>query len=357
MADTNDQEKTEKPTSKKYGKAREEGNVAKSQEVSSVFILIMSLGIFMIAGSWMMGSLSTFMSGIFGNIDTLNLDQESLRTFIATVFETIFLILMPLMLSVLVAGIAGNILQTGFMLNSKAFTPKFSKLNPISGLKKIVSLKSFTEVVKDIFKVLFIGVIAYYLIKNEIDKFPVLMHMSVIDIFTFIGSVAFKICFYVCLALVVLAILDFTYQRWQHEKDLMMTKQEIKEENKQSEGDPKVKGRIRQIQMETARRRMMEEVPDADVVVTNPTHIAIALKYDAENMMAPKVIAKGAEIIAENIKKIAKEHGIPIVEHKSLARTIYKIVELGDFIPANLYRAVAEILAYVYNLKKDKNTA
>lgn len=357
MPETNGQEKTEKPTSKKLEKAKEEGNVAKSQEVSSVFVLVISLGVFMIAGTWMIANLSTFMSGIFGNIDTLNLDQESLQSFIAFVFENIFSILMPLMLSILVAGVSSHIIQSGFMLSSKPLTPKLSKLNPISGLKKIVSLKSLAEVAKAFIKLIFIGAIAYILIKNEMDKFPILMQMSVIDIFTFIGSVAFKICFYICLVLIVLSILDIVYVRWQHEKDLMMTKQEVRDENRQSEGDPKVKGKIRQIQMETARRRMMEQVPDADVVVTNPTHIAIALKYDPENMMAPKVIAKGAEFIAENIKKIAKEHGIPILEHKSLARTLYKIVELGDFIPVNLYRAVAEILAYVYNLKKDKNTA
>jgi len=357
MPQNNDQERSEKPTAKKLEKAKEEGNVAKSTEVSSVFILVMSLGVFMVGGSWMISGLSTFMSGIFENAGTLNLDQESLQSFAAFVFEKIFTILMPLMLSIIVAGLLSNIIQTGFMLNSKTFTPKLSKLNPISGLKKIVSLKSFAEVVKAIFKLIFVGTIAYFLIRNEMDKFPALMQMSVIDILSFIGSIAFKICFYVCLALVAISILDFVYQRWQHEKDLMMTKQEVKDENKQSEGDPKVKGRIRQIQIETARRRMMEQVPDADVIVTNPTHIAIALKYDAENMMAPKVIAKGAELIAEKIKKIAKEQGIPIVEHKSLARTLYKIVELGDFIPVNLYRAVAEILAYVYNLKKDKNTA
>ena len=163
--------------------------------------------------------------------------------------------------------------------------------------------------------------------------------------------------FYACLAMIILATLDFTYQRWQHKKNLMMTKQEVRDESKQSEGDPKVKSKIRQIQLETARRRMMEQVPEADVIVTNPTHLAIALKYDTDKMMAPKVIAKGAGFIAEKIKIIAEKNEIPVLEHKSLARTLFKSVELGEFIPVNLYRAVAEILAYVYNLKKGKAIA
>ena len=260
------------------------------------------------------------------------------------------------MIAVFVAGFAGHVAQSGFMLTSKPLVPDMTKFNPVTGMKKMVSLKSLVEVIKAIFKMMFIGTIAYIVVKNEMDGFPALMQMDVINILTFIGTLAFKICFYACLAMIILATLDFAYQRWQHEKSLMMTKQEVRDESKQSEGDPKVKSKIRQIQLETARRRMMEQVPEADVIVTNPTHLAIALKYNSDNMVAPKVIAKGAGFIAERIKAIAERQGIPVLEHKSLARTLFKSVELGEFIPVNLYRAVAEILAYVYNLKKDKNS-
>jgi flagellar biosynthetic protein FlhB len=355
MPENTDQEKTEKPTPKKLEKARNEGNIPKSIEVPSVLILLSSLGVFFLAGSWMFWNLSGFMGGIFENAGTLRLDSVSLLPFMAEVFEYILLILMPLMLVILVAGIVGNIIQFGFLFTSKALAPKLSKLNPVSGLKRIVSLKSLVEVLKAIFKFILIGGIAFLLVRSEMDGFPGLMQMSVNEILSFIGRVSFNICFYVCLALIALAVIDFTYQRWQHEKDLRMTKQEVKDEAKQAEGDPKIKGKIRQIQIETARRRMMEQVPEADVVITNPTHLAVALKYEHEKMMAPQIIAKGAGFIAEKIKQIAEENGVPVMEHKALARTLFKSVDLGQFIPANLYRAIAEVLAYVYRLKENKN--
>jgi flagellar biosynthetic protein FlhB len=218
-------------------------------------------------------------------------------------------------------------------------------------LKRLFSLRSLAELVKSIVKILFVAAVAYLMIKQDLDLIPTLTRQSVLDIFVFAARVAFKICFNVCLALVVLAILDFAYQRWEHEKSLKMTKQEVKDENKQTEGDPKVKARIRSIQMETARQRMMAAVPEADVVITNPTHLAVALRFDAARMIAPQVIAKGAGYVAERIKQIAAENDVPLVEDKPLARTLFKIVEVGNTIPADLYKAVAEVLAYVYRLR------
>jgi flagellar biosynthetic protein FlhB len=187
--------------------------------------------------------------------------------------------------------------------------------------------------------------------------FPPLMQQGVGEIFLFIARVAFKILFFVCLALIILALLDYIYQRWQFEQSIKMTKQEVKDERKQVEGDPKVKSRIRKAQLEMAARRMMEAVPEADVVITNPVHLAVALKFDASEMVAPTVIAKGAGHIAERIKEVASEHQVPIVEDKPLAQTLFKMVEIGEFIPVELYRAVAEILAYVYRLKGMYQTA
>lgn len=354
MAEESQQEKTEKPSPRKLEKAKQQGNVPKSVEVPSALILLTSMSIFIFSGSWMFWNLSNFMGGVFRNAGTLHLDEASLQPFIFEVLNQLFVIIMPLMVAVLIAGIFGNVIQFGFLLTSEPFVPKLSKFNPIKGLKKIVALKSFVEVIKALCKFGFIGSIAFLVVKSEMDAFPSLMLMSVQDILSFIGTVSFKICFNVCLALIALAAIDYTYQRWQHEKDNRMTKQEVRDEAKQTEGDPKVKGKIKQIQLETARRRMMEQVPKADVVITNPTHLAIAIKYEHKKMMAPQVIAKGAGIIAQKIKEVAKNNDIPIIENKPLAQTIFKIVELGAYIPVNLYRAVAEILAYVYKLKENK---
>jgi flagellar biosynthetic protein FlhB len=218
-------------------------------------------------------------------------------------------------------------------------------------MKKFVSLKSMVELVKSMFKIVIVGGVAYVIVEKEMHYFPSLMQQSVVDILLFIASVTFKIFFFVCLVLIFLAALDYVYQRWQHEKSLKMTKQEVKDERKQTEGDPKIKARIRSIQLEMAQRRMMEAIPEADVVITNPTHLALAIKFDAKEMIAPTVLAKGSGFIAERIKEVAREHNVPIVEDKPLAQAMFKLVEIGDFIPIELYRAVAEVLAYVYRLK------
>jgi flagellar biosynthetic protein FlhB len=257
----------------------------------------------------------------------------------------------------LIAGAVGNIGQIGFEIHGEPLRPKLAKLNPISGVKRLFSLKALVDLAKSIIKILIIGGIAYGFIKSQMEGFPPLMQQGVGQILLFIAQAAFKILFLVCLALILLAFLDFIYQRWQHEEDLKMTKQEVKDERKQVEGDPKVKGRIRKAQLEMAARRMMEAVPEADVVITNPSHLAVALKFEASQMHAPTVIAKGAGHIAERIKEVARNHQVPIVEDKPLAQTLFKMVEIGEFIPEELYRAVAEILAYVYRIKGMYQTA
>ncbi len=227
-------------------------------------------------------------------------------------------VLLPFFLPLAVAGFVANVFQVGFQFNKEAIEPKFSKLNPISGMKRFVSLKSLVELSKSILKILFIGSIAYLTVKGDMNAFPNLMLQEVGQILVFIARVSLKICFFVCLALIILAALDFFYQRWQHEEDLKMTKQEVKDEQKQTHGDPKVKSRIRSMQLEMARRRMMEAVPEADVVITNPTHLAIALKFKAQEMIAPLVLAKGAGHVAQRIKEIAAQNQISMVEDKPL---------------------------------------
>jgi flagellar biosynthesis protein FlhB len=357
VAEKGDQERTEKPTGKKLSKAREEGQVAKSQEISTTFILFGALGVFLFAGPWMFWALSDFMHGIFQNLGTLHMEGISARAFLFEVLQQVGLIIMPLLLVLLILGIAANLLQVGVLFTLKPFVPKLSKFNPITGMKKFVSLKALVELLKSLFKVLFIGGISWLVLRGELDAIPSLMEMSVGQILTYMGTVSLKMIFYVGLGMLVLAAIDFTYQRWQHTKDLMMSKQEVKDEAKQAEGDPQIKGKIRQAQREMAMRRMMESVPDADVVITNPTTLAIAVKYDAEQMFAPQVVAKGAKLMAERIKDIARENDVPIVENKPLAQVLFKSMEIGALVPPDLYKAVAEVLAYVYKLKGKRSGA
>lgn len=352
MAENDGQEKTERATPKRRQEARKKGQVAQSREISSVMILLVSLGVFYFAGSWIFWNISGLFSGVYQNINLLRIHAISdASAFSLDLFKKFLVILLPFLMPILIAGLAANIFQVGFQPHPEAMMPKFTKLNPISGLKRLGSLKSLVELTKSISKILFIGGIAYLLVRADMRVFPSLIQQEVGQILVFIARIALKICFFVCLAMIVLAVLDFLYQRWQYEKDLRMTKQEVTDERKQTHGDPKIKSRIRSVQMELARRRMMAAVPEADVVITNPTHLAIALKFDVREMIAPRVMAKGAGFIAERIKEIAREHRVPLVEDKALARVLYKMVDLGDYIPVELYRAVAEVLAYVYRLK------
>ena len=352
MSENTGQERTEKATPKKKQDARKKGQVAQSKEISSVMILMVSTTFFYFAGSWMFWNLSEIITGVYQNIDTLRFTEVAeARAFSLEIFYKLLSVLLPFLLPIAIAGFVANIFQVGFQINSEVMMPKFSKLSPISGMKRFISLKSLVELGKSIIKILFIGSIAYILVKNDMKAFPALIHQEVGQILIFISRVSLKISFFVCLAMLVLAVLDYIYQRWQHEKDLKMTKQEVKDEQRQTYGDPKIKARIRGVQMEMARRRMMDAVPEADVVITNPTHLAIALKFDAQEMIAPRVLAKGAGFVAQRIREIAEENKIPIVEEKPLAQGLYKMVGIGDYIPAELYRAVAEVLAYVYRLK------
>ena len=352
------QERTEKATPKRRQEARRKGQVAQSRELPSVLILMTAMGFFYFAGTWMFWNMSEVVGGIYQQLDTLRFEAVSDVSSLATaIFSKVFLILIPFFVAVLIAGLGANIGQVGFEMHGEPMRPKLSKFNPIAGLKRLISLKALVELVKSLFKILIIGLIAVGVVKKEMSKFPALMQQEVVDILVYIGKVAFEIFFYVCLALIILAVLDYVYQRWQHEENLKMTKQEVKDERKQTEGDPKVKGRIRKAQLEMAARRMMAAVPEADVVITNPVHLAVALKFDAEQMVAPTVVAKGAGVVAEKIKDKAREHLVPIVEDKPLAQALHKMVEIGEFIPVELYRAVAEVLAYVYRLKGMYQTA
>ena len=352
MAKDSFQEKTEKPTPRRREQARDKGQVARSREIPSVLILMTSLAVFFLAGTWMFWSLSALMGVFFQNLSQWRIDSiDAAGALMFDLGRKIFTILAPFLLVVLVAGIAANVAQVGFYFKFSLLTPKFSKLNPLSGLKKFVSLKALVEVFKSVAKILVIGSVAYLAVMADLESIPALIQLPVVQILTYIGHLSAKICFYTALVMIFLSILDYVYQRWEHEKTLRMTKQEIKDESKQTDGDPKVKARIRSIQLEMSRRRMMDAIPEADVVITNPTHLAVALKFDGQSMAAPTVVAKGAGHLATKIKDIARSHAVPVIENKPLAQALMKAVEIGQAIPAELYKAVAEILAYVYRMK------
>jgi len=351
VSDKRNQDKTESATPKKREDARKKGQVAVSREIPSVFILFMTMGVFFFLGGQMFNGLSSLMQDILQNSIILELEELSAVRMLSKILGKVFWILFPLILAILLAGVSANISQFGFLFTGKTLVPKLSKLNPLSGMKRLFSLRSLVEVVKAMLKVLIIGLVAYLTLRRHFAFLPDLMRMEVLDIFRFTGRVSLEICLYTCLALIILAGLDYAFQRWQYENDLKMTKQEVKEEWKQREGDPIVKARIKRVQMEMAQRRMMAEVPTADVVVTNPTQLAVALKFDTEKMDAPQVVAKGAGYVAARIREIAESSGVPILEQKPLAQALFKSVEIGDTIPMTLYRAVAEVLAYVYRLK------
>jgi flagellar biosynthetic protein FlhB len=260
--------------------------------------------------------------------------------------------LLPLLLTTFVLTLGCHLLQTGFLFSPNSLAPQWSHINPAQGLQRLFSPQGLNELIKSLLKVGLIGYVSYRTIMAEAESFVMLSARDVGSIVQYVGQSTLRVCVRTAYVMVGLAVFDYAWQRWQFEKSLRMTKQEIKEESKAQEGDPHIKARIRSIMREMARKRMMQDVPKATVVVTNPTHLAIALVYRREEMVAPQVVAKGAGYVAERIKVMAQDHAIPLVENKPLAQQLFKIVDIGETIPEALYKAVAEILAYVYRLEK-----
>ncbi|MDD5722902.1 MAG: flagellar biosynthesis protein FlhB [Syntrophales bacterium] len=355
MADQNkDQEKTEQATPKRREEARKKGQVAKSQEVASVVVLMSGLVFFYFASTGMVDGLMRLMRWLFSQSGQFDIDSGSIQLLASVVVTKVFYVFFPLFLVVLSVALVANYLQVGFVVSGAPITPKFSKISPIKGFQRLFSMRSFVDLMKNLLKISIIAFVVYITIKGELESIFPLMDQNAGGILLYIGRVSLKIIFRACLALIIIAVLDYAYQKWEFEKNLKMSKQEVKDENKQSEGDPLIKARVRRLQRAMARSRMMANVPKADVVITNPTHLAVALRYEQTKMSAPKVIAKGRGLVAEKIKEIAMANGITIVENKPLARVLYKAVGVEQVIPENLYRAVAEVLAYVYNLKAKK---
>ena len=351
MPEQDFQERTEKATSRRREKAREEGKVAKSQELNSAAILCLGFLSLYMLGPHLSEQIKELMRHTMTNAPLIASADSTYISIFGDYMRCFFLIMAPIFVVICVIAIGSNVAQIGFKITPKSLEPKFEKLNILKGLKRLFAVRSLVELLKNIIKIAIVGFVAYTAIKGEFDSFFLLPDMTVSQLASSMGKLAVILGLKVGAIMIFIAILDYIYQRYEFEKSIRMSKQDLKEEHKDTDGSPQLKSRIRQVQREMARQRMMQALPMADVVVTNPTHIAVALKYDSDEMNAPCVVAKGERKIAERIKEIARSHGIPIVEDKPLARSLFKMCEIGDVVPANLYRAVAELLAYVYRLK------
>jgi len=351
MADDSFGERSEKATGKRRSEARKKGNVAKSREISSVAVLLAALSILYVLGAHLVRQLSSAMVQSLLKIGSFSLNFENTVALQGEILWTLFQILAPILIAMVVMAVLSNYVQVGSLFTMESIQPKFSRLNPIAGFSRLLSKQAAVDLLKACFKFLIIGWVAYSTIRKELPEILTLTDQEVGNIFRYVGLVSSRIFFKTLMVMVGLAALDYLFQRWNYEKNLRMTKREIQEEFKQTEGDPQIKSRIRSVQREMARRRMMAEVPKADVIITNPTHLAVALHYKKQEMIAPRVLAKGAGWIAEKIKEIARTHQIPIVENKPLAQVLYKMVDLGQTIPSTLYQVVADLLAHVYRMK------
>lgn len=348
MAD--EQEKTEEPTSKKIEKAREEGNVAKSQDVSGFVTLVIGITVLIVYTRYMFDELSNFYVYYIGFIG----QEMTFSTFFNMVIESILkvlILLAPLALAIMIAGILGNVGQFGFNFTTKVLSPKFEKLNFIKGLKNLFTLKKLVEGTKMTLKVAVAFGVGFWLFTQFLEEIPKLEIFPLMDQIEWLLDKAIVLAFTMLAVFLVFAAIDFVWQKHSYKKSLKMSKQEVKDEHKNQEGNPEVKARIRRLQMQMAMNRMMGNVPKADVVITNPTHYAVAIQYSKEEG-APKVLAKGVDHLAQRIKEVARENDVMIVENKPLARDLYASVEVEEFIPDRLYKAVAEVLAYVYKAKK-----
>lgn len=337
------EEKTEKATPRRQQKAREKGQVARSRELVSMASMAGVIIIFYFAGNIFLMKLSA----LTGNLLGLRYGKDPVTVMRATASESM-LIMMPFLGVAFIFAILTGVVQGGLVL--KPLGIEVERLNPLQGIQKIFSRHGLVELLKSLFKFILGGMIFFYILKNFLPLFPITMAMDIRQIQTLAGSLIAKTVLSAFVIFLVLAVADYLSERWKLERSLKMTKEEMKEEYRETEGDPFIKLRIKSIQKELARRRMMQEIPKATVVITNPTHIAVAMRYKKDEMSAPRIIAKGAGFIAERMKELARKYAIPIVEDKPLARALYKL-KLNSYIPEALYKAVAKILAYIYTLR------
>ncbi len=350
-------EKTEQPTAKKLDDARKEGQVAKSKEIGNAFSL---LALFLVMKLYLGIMGNAFLRGfhtVYNQIPDIikmyegELPIASIYILIRTMMLQLIIIIAPILLVALAVAIICDAVQVKWRPTSKPLKPKFSKLNPIKGMQRIFSANSIVELLKSLAKLAVIGYVVYSYLQNRLSQVLILYDISLNQAIALIGEIVVDLGIRIAAVYMVIAFLDYAYQKWKFKEEMKMTKQEVKDEYKNQEGDPQIKGKQKQRMREASMRRMMQQLPEADVVITNPTHYAVAIKYDPDKYDAPYVLAKGENHLAQRIKDVAKENDIEIVENKPLARMLYANVEIGELIPPELYQAVAEVLAFVYHLK------
>ncbi len=345
-------EKTEDPTAKRKADARKKGQVGRSQEISAAFVLLAGFMAMKLLGNSIYQEIANYTVYIFGHLNQ-DMDAESVMQLFIGIMEVLAKTALPIMLIIMVIGVAINIAQVGIAFTTEPLEFKLDNLNPITGFGRIFSKRSLVELVKSIIKIVIIGFFIYRYLLSEVLQMPQLIYLDLYAGLVRMSKIIMDLALQICGVFLVLAVLDFGYQKWQTLQDLKMSKEDVKEEMKQSEGDPQIKGKIRQKQRQMAMQRMMQEVPKADVIITNPTHFAVALQYTS-GMAAPMIVAKGQDLVAQKIKAVAREAGVTIVENRPLARALYASAEIGDVVPQALYKSVAEVLAYVYRLKKKR---
>ncbi|MFC0179396.1 flagellar biosynthesis protein FlhB [Thorsellia kenyensis] len=351
MAEDSDLEKTESPTQHKIDKAREKGQIARSRELTSVLMIIAGLSAFLILGESLAADLAFIFKTSLMIDPSLIHDTNQLLNFVVYIAHLAILALIPIFLVFVIFALFAPMILGGFYFNPGSIKFDMKKWNPITGLKRIFSAQMFAELIKGILKASLVTIVVVIFLNFYLDDFLGLLYENHIQALSDFMHLIIYCGYFAMLGLVPMVGFDIAYQLWSHFKKLKMTKQEIKDEHKQHEGDPYLKARIRQLQRAMARRRMMSDVPTADVIVTNPTHFSVALKYDETKMQAPIVVAKGMGDIASKIRQLGIDNKVPILEAPPLARSLYRYCEIGDVIPTNLYAAVAEVLAWVYQLK------
>jgi flagellar biosynthetic protein FlhB len=345
-------EKTEKASLKRRQDEREKGNIFQSQDLVSASVLLAVFAVLKFMGSQFLNTLSNGTVQIFMHLDDNLVGPKDLGNVLSIAQNTLFTILTPILLVSMLAAVAVTFAQTRLLISPSQLIPKLERLSPIQGFKKLFSLKSLVEMVKSILKIIMIFVIIYFTVEPQMSQALRLFDQSLPQAMIWIAGVIVDVGFKVSAALLILGVADYFFQWWDYERKIMMTKHEAKEEFKQTEGNPEIKSRIRTLQRRMAKMRMMQAVPKADVVIRNPTHFAVALKYDEKVGIAPIVVAKGQDAVALKIVEIAEKNKVYVTENKPLAQALYKSVDIGNQIPAEFYKAVAEVLAYIYRMKQ-----
>lgn len=351
MADEAYQERTEQPTPKRRTEAREKGQIPRSRDLNASLVLLTSVFLLMAWGPWLGLRSAGMLKECLASLRPATISTAHLHLLFLHFAGLLATLLAPILLGLVLASILANYLQGGWVFATQRLHPDLSRVQLFAGLKRLFSGNSLLELAKSLAKVALISLVAYYSLVKQLPHLMPLLRQEAGQLAAYLKSSALEVTSRIIVALMVLGFLDYLYQRYRHAKSLRMTKQEVKDEMRQSEGDPRIKARLKSLMRQMATKRMMAEVAMADVIITNPTHVAVALKYDGSAMIAPKVVAKGQGFIALKIISLAQEAGVPRVENLSLARSLYRLVEVGEVIPPSLYRAVAEVLAYIYGLR------